>query len=212
MNSVLGRADVRGHSKTSRPDVGKIVGPDLVFCKWPGCLPTVGNWSANGFESTSWFPAVLVRASLGPHARPEHLPTVAGAGPLRFWDYSPLNMVSVITEIRQGLPEPNEDPSSGQGSHELLPLPESRALRSSRRTAQSRMVETEATATRAFLRCFPGVLGTTRTLAASPFGTVCRSSPETTFGVGLLDMVWPRVSSGYIVDAETQVVGSSLNP
>ncbi|KAH6942992.1 hypothetical protein HPB50_013537 [Hyalomma asiaticum] len=49
-----------------------------------------------------------------------------------------------------------------------------RALRSSRRTAQSRMVETEATATRAFLRCFPGVLGITRTLAASPFGTVCR--------------------------------------
>ncbi|KAH6920879.1 hypothetical protein HPB50_028133 [Hyalomma asiaticum] len=49
-----------------------------------------------------------------------------------------------------------------------------RALRSSRRTAQSRMVETEATATRAFLCCFPGVLRTTRTLAASPFGTVCR--------------------------------------
>ncbi|KAH6927468.1 hypothetical protein HPB50_004361 [Hyalomma asiaticum] len=43
-----------------------------------------------------------------------------------------------------------------------------RALRSSRRTAQSRTVETEGTATRAFLRCFPGVLRTTRTLAASP--------------------------------------------
>ncbi|KAH6942957.1 hypothetical protein HPB50_012773 [Hyalomma asiaticum] len=92
MNSAVGRADVSGHSKTSRPDVGKIVGPDLVFCKWPGCLPTVGNWSANGLEPTSWFAAVLVRASLGPHARPEHLPTVAGARPLRFWDYSPLNM------------------------------------------------------------------------------------------------------------------------
>ncbi|KAH6931569.1 hypothetical protein HPB50_025266 [Hyalomma asiaticum] len=49
-----------------------------------------------------------------------------------------------------------------------------RALRSSRRTAQSRTVETEATATRAFLRCFPGVLRTTRTLAALPFGIVCR--------------------------------------
>ncbi|KAH6940319.1 hypothetical protein HPB50_026646 [Hyalomma asiaticum] len=49
-----------------------------------------------------------------------------------------------------------------------------RALRSSRRTTQSRTVETEATATRAFLRSFPGVLRTTRTLAASPFGTVCR--------------------------------------
>ncbi|KAH6924194.1 hypothetical protein HPB50_013640 [Hyalomma asiaticum] len=49
-----------------------------------------------------------------------------------------------------------------------------KALRSSRRTAQSRTVETEATATRAFLRCFPGVLRTARTLAASPFGTVCR--------------------------------------
>ncbi|KAH6932682.1 hypothetical protein HPB50_008707 [Hyalomma asiaticum] len=49
-----------------------------------------------------------------------------------------------------------------------------RALRSSRRTAQSRTMETEATATRAFLRCFPGVLRTARALAASPFGTVCR--------------------------------------
>ncbi|KAH6925712.1 hypothetical protein HPB50_008881 [Hyalomma asiaticum] len=37
-----------------------------------------------------------------------------------------------------------------------------------------RTVETEATATRALLRCFPGVLRTIRTLAASPFGTVCR--------------------------------------
>ncbi|KAH6924520.1 hypothetical protein HPB50_019188 [Hyalomma asiaticum] len=35
--------------------------------------------------------------------------------------------------------------------------------------------ETAAAATRAFLRCFPDVLRTTRTLAASPFGTVCRS-------------------------------------
>ncbi|KAH6940316.1 hypothetical protein HPB50_026643 [Hyalomma asiaticum] len=49
-----------------------------------------------------------------------------------------------------------------------------RALRSSRRTTQSRTVETKATATRVFLRCLPGVLRTTRTLAASPFGTVCR--------------------------------------
>ncbi|KAH6927667.1 hypothetical protein HPB50_006806 [Hyalomma asiaticum] len=53
-------------------------------------------------------------------------------------------------------------------------LTRGRYIRSSRRTAQSRTVETEATATRTFLRCFPGVLRTTRTLAASPFGTVCR--------------------------------------
>ncbi|KAH6933376.1 hypothetical protein HPB50_014485 [Hyalomma asiaticum] len=56
----------------------------------------------------------------------------------------------------------------------VLRLCSLRALRSSRRTAQSRTVETEATATCAFLRCFAGVLRTTRTLAASPFGTVCR--------------------------------------
>ncbi|KAH6928704.1 hypothetical protein HPB50_018755 [Hyalomma asiaticum] len=59
-------------------------------------------------------------------------------------------------------------------NHEASAPKRQRALRSSRRTAQSRTVETEATATRALLRCFPGVLRTTRTLAASPFGTVCR--------------------------------------
>ncbi|KAH6940281.1 hypothetical protein HPB50_026477 [Hyalomma asiaticum] len=56
----------------------------------------------------------------------------------------------------------------------MAPSTDQRALRSSRRTAQSRTVETEATATRAFLRCFPGLLRITRTLAASPFRTVCR--------------------------------------
>ncbi|KAH6943011.1 hypothetical protein HPB50_013966 [Hyalomma asiaticum] len=65
-------------------------------------------------------------------------------------------------------------------AHESLSGNAQWALRSSRRTAQSRTVETEATATRAFLRCFLGLLRTTRTLAASPFGTFAaalRSSP-----------------------------------
>ncbi|KAH6938909.1 hypothetical protein HPB50_014834 [Hyalomma asiaticum] len=62
--------------------------------------------------------------------------------------------------------------SMAEGFH--VTIMSTRTLRSSRRTAQSCTVEPEATATRAFLRCFPGVLRITRTLAAPPFGTVCR--------------------------------------